>query len=49
MSFHPYHPPCPWPNPWHGYYIDAYGVAVAQGVPSTMSQVYSSYGGSMPM
>ena len=31
MSFYPYHPPCPWPEPWRGYYIDAYGVAVAHG------------------
>ena len=26
MSYTPYYPPCPWPHPWRGYYIDAYGV-----------------------
>lgn len=38
MSFYPYHPPCPWPNPWHGYYIDAYGVAVAHGYQGTVEE-----------
>ena len=35
MSYTPYYPPCPWPHPWRGYYIDAYGVAVAHGFQGT--------------
>ena len=42
MSFYPYHPPCPWPEPWRGYYIDAYGVAVAHGFQGTPEEWLAS-------
>ena len=42
MSYTPYYPPCPWPHPWRGYYIDAYGVAVAHGFQGTPEEWLAS-------
>ena len=42
MSYTPYYPPCPWPEPWRGYYIDAYGVAVAHGFQGTPEEWLAS-------
>ena len=38
----PWYPPCPWPAPWRGYYITAYGVAVAHGFTGTEEEWLAS-------